>query len=332
MVQYLDTSPISKGYLQEEGVDYDETFSPVVKHTTVRLVLALATNFGWTIKQLDVKNAFLHGFLSKEVYMQQPLDFVNYTSPHLVCRLHKSLYGLKQAPHAWNQRFTTHVLGLGFQQSQSDSSLFVQRIDSVVIILLLYVDDILLTGNNSVALDSLVKTLSSEFDMKDLGRLSYFLGLHILYEPEGIFVNQVKYATELLSKAGMTECKPCATPLVPEAKLLKYEGEPLADPFLFRSLVRGLQYLTFSRPDLSFPINMVCQFMHRPATLHFMAVKHILRYLKGTIEFGIQFSRGNLDLQAYSDAYWAGDPNDRRSTFGFVIFLGRNPIAWGAKK
>ncbi|VVA36046.1 Hypothetical predicted protein, partial [Prunus dulcis] len=182
------------------GLDYEETFSPVVNHSTVRLILALAAQYHWYIIQLDVKNAFLHGVLHEEVFMQQPPSFEDSAKPHHVCRLLKSLYGLKQAPQAWNERFTTHLLTLGFIQSLADTSLFVKASGSDLLVLLLYVDDIILTGNNGVLIQQTI-SLSCEFDMKDLSQLTYFLGLQVQYTSTGIHVNQSKYATNLLIKA-----------------------------------------------------------------------------------------------------------------------------------
>jgi hypothetical protein len=168
---------VAKGFSQEEGIDYNETFSPVVKPTTVRLVLALAAQFHWPLRQLDVKNAFLHGVLQEEVYMTQPQGFNSKIYPNFVCRLRKSLYGLKQAPRAWNDRFTGFLPSLGFQASLADPSLFVQHSSHGTVILLLYVDDILLTDSHSSLLTSVIDALTQEFDMKDLGPLTYFLGL-----------------------------------------------------------------------------------------------------------------------------------------------------------
>ncbi|XP_021823979.1 uncharacterized protein LOC110765210 [Prunus avium] len=168
--------------------------------------------------------------------------------------------------------------------------------------------------------------------MKDLDKLTYFLGLQVQYTSTGIHVNQSKYATDLLLKAGMTQCKPCSTPCLPTSKLLKFDGTPLSDPTFYQSLVGGLQYLTFSRPNIAFVVNTLCQFMHVPTDTHFAAVKRVLRYLGGTLTHGIHFTSGDVRLQAYSNADWVGDVNDLRSTIGYDVFLGNNPIAWCAKK
>ncbi|KAM1004535.1 hypothetical protein ACFX2C_004724 [Malus domestica] len=323
---------VAKGFNQEEGLDYGETFSPVVKPTTVRLVLALAAQFGWSLRQLDVKNAFLHGILQEEVYMSQPPGFVDSQQSSLVCRLHKSLYGLKQAPRAWNERFTNFLPSLGFLTTFSDSSLFVKHVGNSVVILLLYVDDIIITGSATAAITDVIQALAQEFDIKDLGLLHYFLGIQITYHSTGLFLSQAKYITDLLHKTDMSLSKPCHTPCLPYTRLLKDDGTPFHNPALYRSVVGALQYLTFTRPDIAFSVHQVCQFMHCPMESHFLAVKRILRYLKGTMDYGVHFSRGDLCLHAFSDADWAGDPNDRRSTTGLVVYLGSSPISWSSNK
>ncbi|XP_050156297.1 uncharacterized mitochondrial protein AtMg00810-like [Malus sylvestris] len=170
--------------------------------------------------------------------------------------------------------------------------------------------------------------LIKEFDMKDLGVLNYFLGLQIQYTSDGLLVSQSKYTKELIDKVDLQDCKPCATPYLPYHRLLKDDGRPYHNPDQYRSIVGALQYLTFTRPDIAFSVNQVCQFMHNPMESHVTAVKRIIRYLKGTSEYGIRFQSGPIYLQSYSEADWAGDPNDKMSTFGFIVFLGSNPILW----
>jgi hypothetical protein len=324
---------VAKGFHQQYGVDFDETFSPVIKPPTVRLILSLAVSLNWPLRQLDVKNDFLHGTLKEEVYMTQPQGYIDSQHPTHVCKLLKSIYGLKQAPRAWFESFTSQLFHLGFLASSADSSLFIYKNDKIIAYLLLYVDDIVLTSNTPTFLDHLIVQLSKVFDLKDLGQLHYFLGLQVTRTSTGLHLNQAKYASDLLKKHSMMDSKPAKTPSCPNTRLSLHDGDPLPDPHAYRSLVGALHYLTFTRPDLSFSVHQVCQYMSAPTTiLHLAAAKRILRYLRGTLFHGIAFTPGPLTLSAYTDADWAGDPDDRRSTSGYLVYLGSNPITWSAKK
>ena len=168
---------VAQGFSQEHGLDYDETFSPIVRHTIVRVILSLATSFKWELRQLDIKNAFLHGELQEEVYMQQPPVFKDSTHPEFVCKLQKSLYGLKQAPRAWNAKFTSNLPSLGFQASPLDPSPFIKKTATDLVLLLLYVDDIIITCSNATLIQTIIDSLGEVFDMKDICQLTYFLGL-----------------------------------------------------------------------------------------------------------------------------------------------------------
>uniref|UniRef100_A0A2N9GQ99 Integrase catalytic domain-containing protein n=1 Tax=Fagus sylvatica TaxID=28930 RepID=A0A2N9GQ99_FAGSY len=323
---------VAKGFHQQHGVDYEETFSPVIKPLTVRLILSLAVAQNWPLRQLDVKNAFLHGTLKEEVYMAQPQGYIDSSYPQHVCKLHKSIYGLKQAPRAWFESFTTQLLQLGFIASAADSSLFIYHHHHVIAYLLLYVDDIVLTSNSTSYLDSLILQLRKVFDIKDLGPLHYFLGLQVSRSSDALHVTQTKYASDLLTKHHMVDSKIAHTPCSPNTRLSIHEGELLSNPHGYRSFVGALHYLTFTRPDISFAVHQVCQYMAAPTTTHLTAAKRILRYIKGTLFHGIAFTPGPLHLSVYSDADWAGDPDDRRSTSGLLVYLGSNPITWSAKK
>ncbi|CAL2270482.1 unnamed protein product [Prunus armeniaca] len=247
--------------------------------------------------------------------MKQPQGFEDAIHPSHVCKLLKSLYGLKQAPRAWNAKFTSYLPTLGFTLSHFDPSLFVKHTGTDIVLLLIYVDDIIVTGSSSTFVQSIITDLGEAFDMKDIGKLTYFLGLEISYLSNGdIFVNQAKYLQDLLKKAAMVECKPCSTPAKPHQQFLKDEGVSLQDPTTYRSLVGALQYLTFTRPDIAYAVNSVCQFMIAPTDIHFGAVKRILRYLKGTSHYGITYTSSDMQLLVYSDSDWAGDPNTRSST------------------
>jgi hypothetical protein len=323
---------VAKGFDQMSGVDYTETFSPVIKPSTIRVILALAVNFDWIIKQLDVSNAFLQGHLTKEVYMEQPTGFIDKAHPTMVCKLHKSIYGLKQAPRAWFNRLSTFLLELGFKGSLVDTSLFIYLQGSIQIYMLVYVDDILITGTHPQVIQSIIAQLQQEFPLKDLGPLSFFLGIQVTRDASGIHVCQTKYISELLHKTHMVDSKPSKTPCTFGSKLSRYDGETLTDPTTYRQVVGALQYCTLTRPEIAYSVNQLCQHMHAPSSTHWITAKRVLRYLNGTIDHGLHYTKSNLQLNAFCDSDWAGCPDDRRSTTRFAVFLGNCLIAWSAKK
>lgn len=325
---------VAQGFNQQAGIDFSETFSPVIKPTTVRVVLTLAVSFGWVIPQLDVKNAFLHGHLTKEVYMRQPRGFIHPQFPNHICHLRKAIYGLKQAPRAWFHRFSSFLLQQGFCCSKSDNSLFIYRHNTSIIYLLLYVDDIIITGNSTSTITKFISIISNHFAMKDLGDLHYFLGIESLQSHKGLFLSHTKYITDLLHRFHLHTVKPIRTQLASRATLSLSDGELLSDSTEYRSMVGALQYLTLTRPDITYAVHLVSQFMHAPRTTHLFSVKRIFRYLQGTRDHGLwlQPSAKPICVLAYSDADWAGCPDSSRSTTGFAVFLGPNLISWKAKK
>ncbi|GJV15261.1 ribonuclease H-like domain-containing protein [Tanacetum coccineum] len=293
---------VANGSSQQLGVEFDETFSLVVKPATIRTVLSLAVSCQWPIHQLDVKNAFLNGDLSETVYMHQPPGFVDNRYPHHVCLLQRSLYGLKQAPRAWFQRFAGYATRAGFYHSRCDSSLFIYRQGSQVAYLLIYVDDIILTASCPALLQQIIGSLNNEFDMTDLGALNYFLGISADRTPTGLFLSQKKYALQLLERAHMVTCNPSRTPVDTESKL---------------------------GPE----VQQICLYMHDPREPHLAALKRILRYVQGTLDLGLHlYASSTTSLVGYTDADWAGCPSTRRSTSGYCVFLGDNLLSWSAKR
>jgi hypothetical protein len=323
---------VAKGFDQQSGVDYTETFSPVIKASTIRVILALVVHFDWQIRQLDVSNAFLQGSLCEEVYMEQPPGFIDNVQPDFVCKLHKAIYGLKQAPRAWFTRLSNFLLDIGFQASLVDTSLFIYLQGSIQIYMLVYVDDILLTGTHPSVISAIIMKLQSEFPLKDLGPLHYFLGIQVTRTATGIHVCQTKYITELFHKANMHESKHSKSSCTSGSKLSKYDGIALPDPTTYRQVVGALQYCTLTRPEIAYSVNQLCQHMHAPSSTHWIAAKRVLRYLNGSPDHGLYYTKSNLQLNAFCDSDWAGCPDDRRSTSGFAVFLGDCLIAWSAKK
>ena len=326
---------VARGFSQQHDIDYGDTFSPVVKPATVRLVLSLAISRGWSLRQVDVSNAFLHGFLREEVYMQQPPGFEDSQFPTHVCKLQRAIYGLKQSPRAWYARLSERLLQLGFMASKADTSLSVFSQGGVHLYMLVYVDDIVITGSTPAAVHRLVASLSDSFPIKDLGALDYFLGLETSCNSGGMSLTQHKYALDLLHRINMENCNSASTPLDIGKKLARDSGHILGtdDAFQYRNIVGGLQYLTLTRPDISFAVNKVCQFLSQPTEVHWEAVKRILRYVKGTINTGLHFRKSpSTGISIFTDADWAGCVDDRRSTGGFAIFVGPNLISWSSKK
>ncbi|RVW88140.1 Retrovirus-related Pol polyprotein from transposon RE1 [Vitis vinifera] len=276
---------VAKGFTQTYGIDFQETFAPVAKLNTIRVLLSLAANLDWNLHQLDVKNAFLNGDLEEEVYMEIPSGLKLSSSNDLVCKLQKSLYGLKQSPRAWFERFTKVIKGEEFSQGQSDHTLFIKRSPG----------------------DSKVK--------------------------QGYLVSQRKYTLDLLKETGMLGCKPSNTPMDPFNKIGSKEDMVAVDKGRYQRLVGRLIYLSHTRPDISFAVSMVSQFMNNPTEEHQEAVYRILRYLKMTPGKGLFFKRvASRDVEIFSNADWAGSLTDRRSTSGYCTYVWGNLVTWRSKK
>lgn len=252
-----------------------------------------------------------------------------------VCKLDKALYGLKQAPRAWYARLCGKLEALGFVSLKADTSLFYYSKGRHNLFGLVYVDDIIVASSSLEATDALLADLQREFALKDLGDLHYFLGIEVKRSDNGLVLKQEKYVNDIIKNSGMDKSKPIDTPMSSTEKLSVEFGDKLGleDSTRYRSVVVALQYLTLTRPDISFAVNKVCQFLHAPTTFHWSAVKRILRYVRGTANFGLGIGRSSSMLvSAFSDADWAGCVDDRRSTGGFAVFPGDNLISWIARK
>ncbi|KAD4180455.1 hypothetical protein E3N88_29046 [Mikania micrantha] len=281
---------VAKGFNQQAGLDYHETFSPVVKPTTIRVVLSMAVTHGWPLCQLDVQNAFLNGDLQETIYLRQPSGFVDPAKPNHVCLLHKSLYGLKQAPRAWFHRLSDVLYTLGFTGSKTDPSLFIYSSNGTTLYMLVYVDDIVLTGNNPAVIDTIVKHLQQHFALQDLGALSYFLGIEVLPKGSHLLLSQKKYVLDLLQKAGLSQSKPVSSPCSTSVTLTREDSPLFNNPVRYQQIV-------------------------------------------GTANHGLLLQRSaSFTLHAYTDADWAGSSDDRRSTGGYAIYLGKNLVSWSARK
>lgn len=310
-------------------MDFRETFSPVVKPATIRTVLALALQFNWPLRQLDISNAFLHGKMDIPVYMSQPPGFTDSAAPSSVCLLRRTIYGLRQAPRAWYNALSSALLAFGFVQSMADSSLFIYNRGIIRIFVLAYVDDLIITGSCSAVIAKITQHLMKSFIVKDLGPLTYFLGVEVAHCKEGLFLSQHKYTVDMLRKFKMDGAKPVSTPM--SSKLPTLQGS--TDATEYRSAIGGLQYLTLTRPDIAFTVNKLAQHMATPLASHWDAVKRLFRYLKGSLHHGLLLQRSSsLNLTAFTDSDFGGDLTDGKSTSAYIVFLGSNPISWRSRK
>jgi len=323
---------VARGYSQTYGIDYDETFAPVAKMSTVRILISCAANFGWPLHQLDGKNAFLHGDLQEEVYMELPPGFSKPEINGKVCRLKKSLYGLKQSPRAWFDRFRRALCGMGYKQCNEDHTVFYRHSGRRIALLAVYVDDIIITGDDEVEIKRMTENLSKECEVKDLGQLKYFLGIEVARSPKGIVLSQRKYVLDLLNETGMLGCRPASTPMDPNHKLCAESCHSI-NKEKYQRLVGRLIYLCHTRPDISYVVSVVSRYMHDPRSGHLDVVYRILRYLKSSPGKGLMFkSHGHLNIEGYCDADWASCLDDRRSTSGYCVFVGGNLVSWRSKK
>jgi transposase InsO family protein len=325
---------VAKGYAQRYGTDYKEVFAPVARWDTIRSLLATAALKGWDVFQLDVKSAFLHGELTETVYVEQPLGYVIKGREEQVYKLHKALYGLKQAPRAWYSKIEQYFIREGFVKYPHEATLFVKKDDKQNwLIITLYVDDLIFTGNDSILFQKFKRSMMNTFDMTDLGKMRYFLGIEVIQNDQGIFICQEKYAKEILERFNIEKSNSVCSPIVTGTKLSKHDESDEVDPTQFKQMVGSLMYLTATRPDLMFAVNLIARFMEHPVETHLMAAKRIMRYIRGTLKLGILYKRGKqAELIAYSDSDYGGDVDDRKSTSGYVFMLGFGAVSWSSRK
>ncbi|KAL0411950.1 UNVERIFIED_CONTAM: Retrovirus-related Pol polyprotein from transposon RE2 [Sesamum latifolium] len=279
---------VAKGYNQVEGIDYTESFSPVAKAVMVHIFLAIAASYAWHIHQLDVNNAFLHGHLDEDQYMDPPEGYV--VESGIVCKLERSIYGLKQALRQWNLEFTRKLEAYGFIQSPNDHCWFARSSDTGNLFLLVYVDDILITGTSLSEIEDVKTYLHDLFTVKDIGDARYFLGLEIARAAARMYLAQTKYTLDIIKDTGLLRSKAVSTPFPPGLKLTTNCGAQLQHPDAYRRLVGRLLYLGFTRPDISHSVQQLSQFLSHPCEAHWSAALHVVKYLKGCPSKGIFFS------------------------------------------
>lgn len=295
---------VAKGYSQLYGVDYNETYSPVARMETVRAFIALAAYRRWKVYQLDIKSAFLNGELKEDVYVDQPEGFSVTGNEDKVYKLHKALYGLKQAPRVWYSRIDSYFLQNGFERSPNEHTLYVKKqSEDEVLLVCLYVDDIIYTGSSQTLVDEFRSDMKKVFEMSDLGKLQYFLGLEVVQTGTGIFVSQQKFANDLLKRFNMNGCREASTPVNANEKLQVNDSSGNADGQRYRSLIGGLLYLSHTRPDIMFAVGLTSRFMNKPTKHHLGAAKRILRYIAGTFNYGLWYEASNESkLQGFTDS------------------------------
>jgi hypothetical protein len=280
---------------------------------------------------MDVKNEFLHGDLSEEIYMEQLEGFMQVSS--LVYRLKKSLYGLKKAPRAWYAKMDSYLLSLNFVRCKSEKNSYILRMVDSLLLLVSYVDYLLITRCSTSVIAAIKRILHNRFLMMEMGLLHFFLGVEISRDASGIKLSQAKYGQDLLERFHMTDCKSAPTPFLSGFKLEDGGETPLVDNTLYRQLVQSLLYLIHSRPYLSYAVGADSRFMQEPHEIHWKDAKHILRYIQGTITFGIHYEKNStLDLIGFTDSDRVGDNIDRKSTSGYSLSLGSGPICCSGKK
>nr|GEU80390.1 retrovirus-related Pol polyprotein from transposon TNT 1-94 [Tanacetum cinerariifolium] len=324
---------VAQGYNQQEGINYDETYAPVARLESIRILLAYACALDFKLFEIDVKSAFLNGFINEEVYVAQPSRFIDFAKSSHVYRLKKALYRLKQAPKAWYGRLKSVLIKHDYSMGMVDSTLFTKNKEPSLIIVQIYVDDIIFGSTCQEMCDDFSKIMHDEFEMSMMGELNFFLGLQIKQLKDGIFFNQSKYIKEMLKKFGLENSKPMKTPISTEIKLTKDVGGESVDNTKYRGMIGSLLYLTVSSTDIMFSVFFCARFQENPKTSHLEAVKHIFRYVKGTIYLGLWYPKGSgIETIVYADSDHARDYVDQKSTSGICTFMGCCLTSWFSKK
>lgn len=319
--------------MQRHGVDFDEVSAPVARIETVRLIIGMAATHRWELHHLDVKTAFLHGELREEVFIKQPEGYIRKGHESKVYKLRKALYGLRQVPRAWNEKLNAVLRSLKFERCLKEPSLYRKEKQGHLLVVAVYVDDLLLTGSSLDLILEFKQDMATRFEMSDLGRLSYYLGIEVTQQEGSIVLSQERYATRILEEAWMLGCNDVHIPMDAGLKLSKAEEEQRVDERDYRRNIGCLRYLLHTRPDLAYSVGVLSRYMHDPRESHKAALKQVLRYLQGTLACGLVFSsKAQEGLVGYSDSSYNVDPDDGKSTTGHIFYLGGNPITWCSQK
>lgn len=326
---------VAKGFTQTYGIDYDETFAPVARLSTVRILLAFAAQWNISMDQMDVETAFLNGDLNEEIFMEQPEGFNKECNKGKVCQLKKALYGLKQAPRQWNLKLNEAMMQLDMKRSEHDHCLYYKVKATSILVVAIFVDDFCILSNNADMKENFKKDIKRFFKVKDLGNLKHFLGMRIIKEENQITIDQEEYIRKVLDNFAMTDSKPASTPADPNMKLVNpsIEEKEAAQHLPYQRLIGSLMYLSVgTRPDITHAVSVLSQFNSNFGTIHWNAAKRVLRYLKSTMHLKLHFQKKNtIAIKGYADADYGACLNDRRSYTGFVFYL-NGPISWESRK
>lgn len=317
---------VSKGLVQQDGIDYGQTFTLVAMLDTLRAILVVETQNKWPMYHMDVNSSFLNAILEEEVYVNQPPGFKIQGQENKVYKLKNAFYGLKQVPRAWYSCINSYLLNKGFNRRKNDPTLYIKSgQQDNILILCIYVYDIIYKGNMS--LNEFKEAMKREFELACLGLMKYFLVIEVQQSEQGIFVSRHKYATDILKRFTMKKCKPIDAPIDIGTKQSKKDKRPTIDPFLYKKLVGNLMYLTTTRPDIMYGVSLISRFMQSQKGSHWKIGKMILRYTAGTIDYGIFYSTSySNSLTSYIDSYFLGSLDNQKSTSGYAFQLGTNLV------
>ena len=323
---------VVKGYRQKEGLDYFDTYSPVTRITSIRMLIAIAAINNLEIHQMDVKTAFLNGDLEEEIYMEQPEGFVAPGKEKKVCKLVKSLYGLKQAPKQWHEKFDNAMLSNGFKINECDKCVYVKNTEKEYVIVCLYVDDMLITGSSDDMIKATKKMLTSKFDMKDIGVADVILGIKITRTSGGLILSQSHYIEKILDKFDKNNDGVAKTPVDVNLHLSKNTGEGVSQ-LQYSKIIGSLMYLmNCTRPDIAYSVSKLSRFTSNPGENHWKAIVRVLRYLRYTKDYGLHYTNYPGVVEGYCDANWISDSKDSKSTSGYVFTIGSAAVSWKSSK
>ena len=331
-IQTFKARLVAKGFRQKEGVDYFDTYAPVARISSIRVLLALASVYNLFVHQMDVKTTFLNGNLDEEVYMEQPEGFVLPGNENKVCKLIKSVYGLKQAPKQWHEKFDFVILEFGFEHNTADKCIYSKFTENYGVIICLYVDDMLIIGTNMLGVNDTKKYLSSRFQMKDLNEVNTILGVKVKRHSGGFALCQSHYIEKVLSKFSHLNSKEANTPYDVSSKLTENNGREVAQ-IEYASAIGSLMYaMHCTRPDIAYAVCKLSRFTSSPSIEHWKAIARVLGYLKRTKNLGLFYNNFPTVLEGYTDASWITSANDNKSTFGWVFTLAGGAVSWASKK